>query len=86
MKFRLPFAPMVALRFLREGRMQTLLILAGTTGGVAVIVFLTQLITQLQAQIVDRVLGRRITQRIPLPALDDGNGSAPPTADQKLAT
>ncbi len=57
MKFRLPFAPMVALRFLREGRMQTLLILAGTTGGVAVIVFLTQLITQLQAQIVDRVLG-----------------------------
>ncbi|NML25303.1 ABC transporter permease [Zoogloea sp. G-4-1-14] len=37
--------------------MQTLLILAGTTGGVAVIVFLTQLITQLQAQIVDRVLG-----------------------------
>ena len=47
----------VALRFLREGRMQTLLILAGTTGGVAVIVFLTQLITQLQAQIVDRVLG-----------------------------
>lgn len=57
MKLRLPFAPLVALRFLREGRMQTLLILAGTTGGVAVIVFLTQLITQLQAQIVDRVLG-----------------------------
>lgn len=57
MKFQLPFAPLVALRFLREGRMQTLLILAGTTGGVAVIVFLTQLITQLQAQIVDRVLG-----------------------------
>ena len=57
MKFRLPFVPLVALRFLREGRMQTLLILAGTTGGVAVIVFLTQLITQLQAQIVDRVLG-----------------------------
>ena len=57
MKFRLPFAPLVALRFLREGRMQTLLIVAGTTGGVAVIVFLTQLITQLQAQIVDRVLG-----------------------------
>ncbi|HMV63775.1 MAG TPA: FtsX-like permease family protein [Rhodocyclaceae bacterium] len=57
MTLRLPFAPLVALRFLREGRMQTLLILAGTTGGVAVIVFLTQLITQLQAQIVDRVLG-----------------------------
>ncbi|WP_374262463.1 ABC transporter permease [Zoogloea sp.] len=57
LRLRLPFAPLVALRFLREGRMQTALILAGTTGGVAVIIFLTQLITQLQAQIVDRVLG-----------------------------
>jgi lipoprotein-releasing system permease protein len=57
MRFRLPFEWMVALRFLREGRMQTILILAGVTGGVAVIVFLTQLISQLQASIVDRVLG-----------------------------
>lgn len=57
MGLRLPFEWMVALRFLREGRMQTILILAGVTGGVAVIVFLTQLISQLQASIVDRVLG-----------------------------
>lgn len=57
MRLRLPFEWMVALRFLREGRMQTVLILAGVSGGVAVIVFLTQLITQLQASIVDRVLG-----------------------------
>lgn len=54
---RLPFEFLVALRFLREGRMQSVLILLGVTGGVAVIVFLTQLITQLQASIVDRVLG-----------------------------
>ena len=54
---RLPFAPMVCLRYLREGRMQTLLILAGVTGGVAVIIFLTTLISQLQASIIDKTLG-----------------------------
>lgn len=54
---KLPFEFLVALRFLREGRMQTALILLGVTGGVAVIVFLSQLISQLQATIIDRVLG-----------------------------
>ncbi|MEO8249225.1 MAG: FtsX-like permease family protein [Burkholderiales bacterium] len=53
----MPFELLVALRFLREGRMQTALILAGVTGGVAVIIFLTQLIDQLQATIIDRVMG-----------------------------
>ena len=54
---RLPFAVMVSLRYLREGRMQTVLILAGVTGGVAVIIFLTTLINQLQASIIDKTLG-----------------------------
>jgi lipoprotein-releasing system permease protein len=53
----MPFELLVALRFLREGRMQSTLILAGVTGGVAVTLFLTQLIGQLQASIIDRVLG-----------------------------
>jgi len=53
----LPFELLVALRFLKEGRMQSVLILAGVTGGVAVIIFLTQLINQLQGSIIDRVLG-----------------------------
>jgi len=57
MPFRLPFAWMVCLRYLREGRMQTVLILAGVTGGVAVIIFLTTLISQLQASIIDKTLG-----------------------------
>lgn len=57
MPLRLPFAWMVCLRYLREGRMQTLLILAGVTGGVAVIIFLTTLISQLQASIIDKTLG-----------------------------
>jgi ABC-type lipoprotein release transport system permease subunit len=53
----LPFELLVSLRFLREGRMQSVLILAGVTGGVAVIIFLTQLINQLQNSIIDRVMG-----------------------------
>lgn len=53
----LPFELLVALRFLKEGRAQSVLILAGVTGGVAVIIFLTQLINQLQSTIIDRVLG-----------------------------
>jgi lipoprotein-releasing system permease protein len=57
MRIRLPFEWMVALRYLREGGMQTALILSGVVGGVAVIVFLTHLITQLQASIIERTLG-----------------------------
>ena len=53
----LPFEWLIALRYLREGRLQTVLILAGVTGGVAVIVFLTHLISQLQEAIIDRTLG-----------------------------
>ncbi|MGE5666350.1 MAG: ABC transporter permease, partial [Betaproteobacteria bacterium] len=68
---RLPFVAMVALRFLREGGMQTVLILAGVAGGVAVIVFLTALIDQLQTAIVERTLGSQshIVARMP----DDAN-------------
>lgn len=53
----MPFEWLVALRFLREGRMQSMLVLAGVTAGVAVTIFLTQLIDQLQDSIIDRVLG-----------------------------
>jgi lipoprotein-releasing system permease protein len=51
-----PFELFVALRFLREGRAQTALILGGTTVGVAVIVFLTALIGGLQATLVEQTL------------------------------
>lgn len=52
----LSFEWLLALRFLHEGRMQSVLILTGVVGGVAVIIFLTQLINQLQGNIIDRVL------------------------------
>jgi lipoprotein-releasing system permease protein len=53
----LPLKWLLALRFLREGRVQSSLVLAGVTAGVAVTVFLTQLIAQLQNTIVERVMG-----------------------------
>jgi lipoprotein-releasing system permease protein len=47
----------IAVKFLREGRAQSTLILLGVAVGVAVIVFLTALITGLQANIIQRTLG-----------------------------
>ena len=56
MKFWLPFEWIVALRFLREGRMQTWFIILGVTIGVAVIIFMSALLTALQANFIRRVL------------------------------
>jgi lipoprotein-releasing system permease protein len=71
-----PFELLVALRFLREGRMQTLLIVAGVTAGVAVVVFITALITGLQSNLVQRTLGSqahiviRPPEEVAQPAID----------------
>src|SRR5512139_3811055 len=45
----LPFEIVVALRFLREGRFQTWLIVGGAGIGVAVVIFITALVNGLQA-------------------------------------
>ncbi|WP_230682990.1 ABC transporter permease [Variovorax paradoxus] len=52
----MPFEWIVALRFLREGRMQTLFIVAGIAIGVAVIVFMSALLAGLQSNFIRRVL------------------------------
>jgi len=52
----LPFEWIVAIRFLREGRLQTLFIIAGVALGVAVIVFMSALMTGLQMNFIRRVL------------------------------
>jgi lipoprotein-releasing system permease protein len=52
-----PFELFVALRYLKDGRLQTWLILAGIGVGVGVIIFLSALITGLQQSIIDRTLG-----------------------------
>jgi lipoprotein-releasing system permease protein len=51
-----PFELFVALRFLREGKAQTVLILSGSIVGVAVIIFLSALIGGLQATLIDKTL------------------------------
>lgn len=57
MRSWMPFEVMVALRFLREGRVQTLLILLAVAVGVGVTVFLSALIQGLQADLIDKTLG-----------------------------
>ena len=52
----LPFEWIVAIRFLREGRLQTLFIIAGVALGVAVIVLMSALMTGLQMNFIRRVL------------------------------
>jgi len=47
----------IAWRFLREGRMQSVLIVAGAAVGVGVIVFLSALISGLQTTLIDQTLG-----------------------------
>jgi lipoprotein-releasing system permease protein len=78
----MPFEWVLALRFLREGRMQTALIMAGTTVGVAVIIFITSLMNGLQASLATRTLSTQahITVRAPddapNPVLQPGRSSA----------
>jgi lipoprotein-releasing system permease protein len=50
-----PFS--VAVRFLREGRAQSLLILGGAAVGVAVLIFLSSLIESLQRSLIEQTLG-----------------------------
>ena len=52
----LPFEWIVSIRFLREGRLQTLFIIAGVALCVAVIVFMSALMTGLQMNFIRRVL------------------------------
>ena len=63
----LGFERRVALRFLREGRMQTLLIIAGVAAGVAVVTYISALIAGLQANTVAKTLGTQahLTLRAP---------------------
>lgn len=68
----------IALRFLRHGRAQTLLILVGIAVGVAVIVFVTALINGLQDNIIERTLGTQAHIRVEAPR--EANRIAPAAA------
>ncbi len=57
----------IAMRFLRQGRAQSLLILFGIAVGVSVIVFVTALISGLQQNLVERTLGTQAHVRVEAP-------------------
>lgn len=68
----------VALRFLREGRMQTLLIVVGVAAGVAVVAYISALISGLQRNTLDKTLGAQ--PHVTLSAPDDAVLAAAPAA------
>lgn len=70
----LGFERRVAMRFLREGRMQTVLIIVGVAAGVAVIAYISALISGLQTNTLNKTLGAQA--HITLSAPDDA--VAPP--------
>jgi lipoprotein-releasing system permease protein len=65
----LGFETLVAIRFLREGRLQTVLIMVGVAAGVAVIAYISALVTGLQKNTFDKTLGGQA--HVTVQALDD---------------
>ena len=65
----LGFERQVAIRFLREGRMQTVLIVFGVAAGVAVVAYISALISGLQRNTLEKTLGAQA--HVTLSAPDD---------------
>ncbi|HQN09949.1 MAG TPA: ABC transporter permease [Thermoanaerobaculia bacterium] len=80
----MPFEILVAIRFLREGRIQTLLILSGIGVGVGVIVFLSALISGLQSSLIERTLGTQAHVVVRAPE-DVVRAITPPSAERAVA-
>ncbi|HEY4541030.1 MAG TPA: ABC transporter permease [Noviherbaspirillum sp.] len=73
----------IAIRFLREGKAQSTLILVGIAVGVAVIVFLTALIHGLQGNIINRTLGTQAHIKVQ-PAQERNRVLPPPAGSVQL--
>ncbi len=69
----------IAISFLREGRIQSLMITLGVAIGVAVIIFITALIQGLQTNLIDSTLGSQAHIRLVAP--DEVNLIAPSAED-----
>jgi lipoprotein-releasing system permease protein len=65
----------IALAFLFDNKLQTLLIMVGIAVGSAVIVFITALISGLQANVIERTLGTQAHLKVQMP--DDANRLLP---------
>ncbi len=73
----LGFERRVAVRFLREGRTQTLLIIVGVAAGVAVVTYISALISGLQGSTLDKTLGAQAHVTVSAP--DDAVLAARPS-------
>jgi lipoprotein-releasing system permease protein len=80
----LGFERQVAIRFLREGRMQTLLIMVGVAAGVAVVAYISALISGLQSNTLEKTLGAQA--HITVSARDDAVRPARQPAVSSLPT
>jgi len=80
----MPFEWFVALRYMRDARGQTALILAAVAVGVSVIVFLSALIGGLQVSLIDKTLGSQphVTLRMPR---EEPRALVEPTAGRAIA-
>lgn len=79
----LGFESLVAIRFLREGRMQSLLIIVGVAAGVAVVAYISALITGLQRNTIEKTLGAQahvtvspLDERVLVAATPPGTGAS----------
>ncbi len=85
----LPFEWIAAVRFLREGRLQSIFIIVGAAIGVAVIVFMSALLDGLQANLFKRVLSSQPhivlqrPQQVAQPQRTDADGTQVLMAQQK---
>ncbi len=77
----LGFERRIALRFLLEGRMQTLLIIVGVAAGVAVVAYISALISGLQANTLAKTLGAQahVTLKAPDDAVSPARASGTAT-------
>ncbi|MDH5540079.1 MAG: ABC transporter permease, partial [Rhizobacter sp.] len=78
----LGFESRVAVRFLREGRMQSVLIIVGVAAGVAVVAYISALISGLQSNTLNKTLGAQahVTLSTPDDVVAPARAPAPDTA------
>jgi lipoprotein-releasing system permease protein len=77
----LPFEWITAIRFMQEGRVQTLLIITGVALGVGVIVFMSALVAGMQANIIRRTLN----YMAPIVVIPPNQVARPQRPDEKAA-
>jgi lipoprotein-releasing system permease protein len=79
----LGFETRVAVRFLREGHMQSVLIIVGVAAGVAVVAYISALISGLQSNTLSKTLGAQahVTLRTPDDAVLPARAPAPGTTN-----